>query len=95
MYFDRTFTSGPSYDPRSKKFAEYKCSICGHIECIDITFSENKHNFKKLIPCKKCGQLDSEDMTNQIKTEINELIKTINLCESKKEKLQKQLNELK
>ncbi len=94
MYYLRTFTGGGAeYDPRCKKYAEYKCDVCNHLECFDIT-SNPTFNFTKTRKCPKCNSIGIEDYKKNIQLQIEKIISDIESAQKKKEELEKELSNL-
>jgi len=81
------------YDPRSKKYAEYKCDVCNHIECFDITFNPT-FNFTKSRRCPKCLSLGTDDYKKNIQQQIETIILDIEEKQKKKAELEKELQKL-
>ena len=92
MYFVRVFQSGIDRDVRSKRWAEFKCDNCQKEDHVDVTGMAN-FNFSKPRRCPSCGCLDAEDMSKNIKKQIEQLIKEINQAEQKKIALEKELTQ--
>lgn len=94
MYYIRSFIGGgANYDPRQRKYAEYLCDNCNHIECFDITCNPT-FNFTKSRRCPKCGSLGVDDYKLNIKKQIDQIISDIDKAQKKKEELEKELSNL-
>ena len=75
MHFIRTFHSGGPTDVRSKDWAEFKCSVpgCGELVQIDITGREHSFDFDRERICPHCHKTHPEDALESIKAEIDRL----------------------
>lgn len=94
MYFVRTFKTGcGDYDPRQKKWAVYKCSICGKETEIDITYN-GTFDYSCDRRCPHCKSLGKDDRLNNIKAEIETLTEKKSEIQIKIDKLCREADEL-
>lgn len=93
MKFLYSFKSGADHDVRQKRFAEYTCSICGHIEDFDITTNPN-FDFSRDRKCPKCGAVSEEDRISNLQSEVERLTTTKRSIDVQIEKLFREIEEL-
>jgi DNA replicative helicase MCM subunit Mcm2 (Cdc46/Mcm family) len=94
MKFVRTYKAcGSDHDPRQKKYAEFVCSSCGHIETFDVT-ANNTFDFVRERKCPKCKSFGDNDRIDNLKAEINRLTVTKNNIDVQIEKFEREIEEL-
>jgi superfamily II helicase len=95
MRFIRTFFGGGAeYDPRRKKWAEFKCECCGKEQHIDVT-ANNTFDYGKERICPDCGQKGINDYESNLKAEIEKLTADMNRLEIQRKLAVEKLEKLK
>lgn len=97
MYFVRLFGSGlnsKTSDPREKVWAEFHCSLCGEDTEIDVTGRRDTFQFDRERRCPKCGQIDAEDKSLNLKAQLDKLTSDKNRIQIEIDKIERELNEM-
>jgi hypothetical protein len=97
MHFVRFFGSGyntTSSDPRNKVFAEYKCSVCGEEQEIEVTktWKTTFQTIDKICPHCKCFSID--DKEKSLNEQLEKLTSEKSRIEIEIDKIERELNEL-
>ena len=97
MYFVRLYGAGLNprrSDPLDKIWAEFKCSLCGSISDVDVTFTRHSFDFARERQCPKCHMTCSEDRQRNLESQIDKLTVDKSRIEVEIERLTKQLEEV-
>jgi len=79
VYFNRFYGSGYSdnpkelekvYDPRAKVWAEYICTVCDHVEDMDVSHTWRTTFQTRERVCPKCGCMSPEDKVKNLEAEL-------------------------
>ena len=102
MYFNRFFGSGYSenpeevkkiYDPRAKVWAEYICTVCDHIENMDVSSTWDTTFQKRDRVCPKCHCMASDDKLKNLKAELDSLTSEKSRMQIKIDRLLREIEE--
>jgi hypothetical protein len=96
MYFKRFYGSGyqsKRRDPREKVFAEYVCSVCGHVEDKDVSRTWNTTFQPRDRRCPACQCMGDEDRINNLKQELAKHTVTLTNTQVEIERITRELEE--